>query len=188
MSRFAPAFFVASLLLAGTAAAYPVASGTSELRPLLGVTSAVDNQVTQVQVGLDYGYSWNGPWSFVLGGWAGFGKDFIGAEVHAGVKYRFLRVHPRMAPFVAGGGGFSVGFQSFAPPNADGSAPAAEKPKTDTHTLTGFGVRFGGGIDFFATERIVPGVQMMFDLGPSFTPSFGFQGSVQITFGCSFLL
>ena len=155
------------------ASAYPIASGTNELRPLIGATAAIDGQVTQFQMGVDWNYALNGPLGLVLGYWLGFGKEYIGMEVHLGVKYRFLRLHPRVAPFIAGGGGLHLGF------------PTTESSRS---VFTALGFRFGGGVDFFATPRIIPGMQMMFDLGPGFTPSVGFSGSVQVTFGCSFLL
>jgi hypothetical protein len=153
--------------------AYPIASGSQEMRPLIGVLAPVQSQTTQFMMGFDYQYSLNGPLSFVAGYWLGFGKEFIGMEFTAGVKYRFLRLHPRVAPFVAGGGGFHLGFRT-----SDGP---------DNKAFTALGFRFGGGVDFFATQRIIPGMQIMFDLGPRFSPEVGFSGSVQITWGCSFL-
>ena len=173
-------YALAALVLSqsvATASAYPISSGSSELRPLIGATAAIENQVTQFQMGLDWNYSLNGPLGLVLGAWLGFGRESIGMEMHLGVKYRFLRLHPRVAPFVAGGGGFHLGFDT-----------RRQEDRRDRSVLTALGFRFGGGVDFFATPRIIPGMQMMFDIGPAFTPSVGFSGSVQVTFGCSFLM
>jgi opacity protein-like surface antigen len=176
-TRFAQIAVAVAVLasVAGAAHAYPISRGTNELRPLIGATAAIDGQPSQFQLGLDWNYSLDGPLGFVLGWWLGFAERYIGMEVHLGVKYRFLRLHPRVAPFVAGGGGIHTGFDTRG-----GEA------------MTGIGFRFGGGVDFFATPRILPGIQMMFDLGPHFTnprrASPGLLGSVQITFGCGFLL
>jgi hypothetical protein len=176
MRTKAPALAV---LILGTAAAvpaaaYPINAGRSELRPLIGVTATLNGraQPSQFQMGLDWNYSLNGPLGFVLGWWLGFADQYIGMELHLGVKYRFLRLHPRVAPFVMGGGGFTTGFPTFEGGEA----------------VTGLGFRFGGGVDFFATPTILPGLQIAFDLGPRFTPDVRFMGSVQITFGVGFLL
>jgi hypothetical protein len=159
---------------ARTVDAYSIERGSSELRPLIGATGSLDNrQPTQFQMGLDWNYSLDGPLGFVLGWWLGFAQDYVGLEITLGVKYRFLNLHPRVAPFIGGGGGFSAGFRTLG----------------NQGTVTGLGFRFGGGVDFFATPRIIPGMQIMFDLGPGFSPApVGFMGSVQITFGCGFLI
>lgn len=175
--RLLATLLVTSAAVSSGAHAYPIARGTSELRPLIGVTATLNGraQPSQFQMGFDWNYSLNGPLGFVLGWWMGFAEEYIGMEVHLGVKYRFLHLHPRVAPFVMGGGGFTTGF-----PTAGGES------------VTGIGFRFGGGVDFFATPRILPGMQITFDLGPRFTGPSGsnprFMGSVQVTFGCGFLI
>ena len=159
--------------IGATANAYPIAKGSQEIRPLIGVLANMESQVQQFQMGVDYQYALTGPLGLVLGTWLGFGKDYIGMEFHVGVKYRFTRLHPRFAPFVAGGGGFHLGFVT--------------KDVPDKKAFTALGFRFGGGIDFFPSQTIIPGMQIMFDLGPRFSPGVAFQGSAQITWGCSFL-
>jgi hypothetical protein len=175
--RFAGVLLTLLVLGMAQASGYPIARGTSEIRPLLGATATLSgqSQPSQFQLGVDWNYSLSGPLGFVLGWWMGFADQYLGMEVHAGVKYRWLRLHPRVAPFIAGGGGVTLGF------------PTESGGRIDS-TLTGIGIRFGGGVDFFPTERIIPGLQILFDLGPRFTPSVRFMGSVQIVAGVGFLL
>jgi hypothetical protein len=163
-----------ALLLALTgriADAYLIATGTGELRPVIGTLARITGQPSQFLVGLDWAHSVSGPTAFVLGAWTGFAEEFVGLGLHVGVKHRFLGLHPRVAPFVTGGAGFTSGF-----------------PAPGGQALLGLGFRFGGGVDFFATRRILPGFQIVFDVGPRFTPTTGGLASAPITFGCSFLL
>jgi hypothetical protein len=167
------AALAAGLLLtrAELARALPIDPGTSELRVHVGALAAMSAQPPQFTVGLDYAKTWNGATSWVFGYWAGVADDYTGMELLAGVKHRFLRIHPDAAPFLLVGGGVTAGFHHHG-----------------EQVLLGIGARFGAGVDFFATERIVPGVQVVFDVGPRFTPSVAALGSVQITFGVSFFL
>jgi hypothetical protein len=171
--RFCLLPLVLTLWITRPAGAYPIEKGSNELRPLIGIIAAMDPAVqpSQFQLGLEWTRSLDGPLGFVLGLWSGFADGYVGLEVHAGAKYRFLRLHPKFAPFVLGGFGVSAGF------NTSGG-----------QALTGAGVRVGSGVDFFVNRRVMPGIQIVFDMGPRFTPDVRFLGSVQITAGVGFLL
>ena len=167
---------VTAVLLSATglpraAAAYSVARGSSGLRPHLGVNAKITGMPSQFQVGMDWEHAMTGPLLFVLGFDFGVANEFLGLGVNAGVKHRFLQLHPRVAPFIAGGGAFHLGI-----------------PAKSGEAITGLGIRFGFGVDFFPTPRIIPGLDIIFDVGPRFTPTIGAIGMVHVLFACTFLL
>lgn len=181
------------LLVSGvgeTARGYPIAKGTWEVRPSLGALANLGverRQEHQVILGVDLGYSFTGPWSFLLGTWVGFGDEYVGFEVHADVKYRILKLHPKVAPFVSGGLGFIMGFTPPTLFNQPSTGVFVPVPGS-ADPLYGFGVRIAAGLDYFLRERIIPFFQLGTDLGYRFAPGQGFLGSIQVITGVSFLL
>jgi hypothetical protein len=168
-----PAPILLTLLLAASAAAQTPERGRVELRPVIGTVAGADGPFpsSQLQIGLEGSYALSAPLALVVGGWGGVAaKDFVSFGVHAGVKYRLLGLNPVAFPFVAAGAGFDFGFPS------------------GQDVLGGFVVRAGGGVDLKVSERIFPGLQVMFEVGPKFLPGAGVLGTAQVTLGCSFVL
>ena len=168
---------------AGDARGFP--RGTWELRPVMGMNGTVagmpmprPNQQnpayeTSLQLGLDAYYSLGGGTQLLAGAWGATGEGFIGAQAHLGVKHRFFGANPAVIPTVLGGLGFQWGLP---------------RTGTDRRTVTGLGLRVGVGLDFQATPRVYPGIQVVMDLGPRLLPEVGILATTQVTVGVGFIL
>jgi hypothetical protein len=171
-----PLFLLLPSLAGGAAArAHRLVRG-AEIRPVAGVTSNLYGipVAGQLQLGLEGTIPRRGNLGIVLGGWAGFAENFAGASLHAGVKYRFTDLSPIVFPFVEGGGAVNLGF------------PRGSRAREDV--ISGIGLRFGGGFEVLASPKVLPGLRIIFDVGPRLTPNVGILATAQVVVGCTFVL
>jgi hypothetical protein len=150
--------------------------GHFELRPLSGALIPFNSLTSQTVliVGLDAYIPITTALSFELGGWGGGATDLRAANFHAGLKFRWIDFHSVVIPFVSAGLQHTWGFPYDAAKNRN--------------TITGAGAHVGMGFDFVATDRIRPGIQVMFEFGPKILPNAGVFANGQVTFGVTFVL
>jgi hypothetical protein len=171
-----PLFLLLASLAGGAAARADKLVRGAEIRPVAGVTSNLYGipVAGQFQLGLEGTIPRRGSLGIVLGGWAGFAEDFVGAALHTGVKYRFTELNPMVFPFVEGGGGVTLGI------------PRGSRAREDV--ISGIGLRFGGGFEVLASPKVLPGLRIIFDVGPRITPNVGILATAQVVVGCTFVL
>lgn len=151
--------------------------GTLELRPTMGMVASIAGMTVpsaaQLLTGFELGYSLGGTDQLLFGLWGSTDDGFIGANAHVDLKRRLYGLSSVVLPTLLGGVGFQWGL-----------------PRTgkDRRTVTGLELRLGFGLDFQATPRVIPGIQVLLNVGPRFLPSVSVLAATQVMVGVAFVL
>ena len=149
-------------------------AGGAGIRPFLGATADLDVDFRTLLGGSKFvfgaDYIMGGPygWVFVPGLHLATGDRAFVVQPVFDFQYRF-RLGVPLVPWVGGGASLKLGFGRRQEANI------------------GITFRFLGGLEFFFTETVGAGLQLVLpDIGPRLTPSVAGVGTLEVTIGPHF--